>query len=208
MIRVGLTGGYATGKSFVAEELERLGCKVLYADRLGHEVLEPDGEGYAPVLAKFGEAVLTDGKIDRKKLGALVFANEPLLKELTAIVHPAVYRLENDLISQWQQQDPNGIAVVEAAILIETGRYRSFDSLILTHCDESIQIERGISRDGLTRNEILARLRRQLPFGEKRKHADFLIDTGDTEAETLRQVHEVFAGLRSLSGEAAQRNKQ
>ena len=208
MIRVGLTGGYATGKSFVAKELERLGCKVLYADRLGHEVLEPAGEGYAPVLAKFGEAVVSGGKIDRKKLGAIVFGNEQLLKELTAIVHPAVYRLENDLILQWQEQDPDGIAVVEAAILIETGRYRSFDSIILTHCDESIQIERGISRDGLTRNEILARLRRQLPFDEKKNYADFLIDTGGTEAATLAQVQEAFAELKLLSGEPSRRNDQ
>jgi dephospho-CoA kinase len=204
MTRVGLTGGYATGKSFVAKELERLGCKVLYADRLGHLVLEPGGEGYAPVVARFGESILSDGKIDRKKLAALVFGNESLLNELTAVVHPAVYRLEGDIISRWQEQDPDGVAVVEAAILIETGRYRSFDAIILTHCDESVQIERGMSRDGLTRKDILARLSRQLPFEKKKPHADFLIDTGGTESETLEQVHRAFAQLKRLSGEASE----
>src|ERR1700750_2227259 len=107
MLHVGLTGGYATGKSFVASELDRLGCKLIYADKLGHDVLLPSGEGYAPALELFGKEILgQDGLIDRKKLGRIVFARPELLEQLTEIVHPAVHRLETSLENQYEREDP------------------------------------------------------------------------------------------------------
>ena len=199
MIKVGLTGGYASGKSFVARELERLGCRLIYADKLGHAVLEPTGEAYALSVEEFGRDILaSDGTIDRKKLGALVFRSPELLEKLSSFVHPAVFRLEERLLGEFEREDPHAIAVIEAAILIETGRNKVFDRLILTACNEEVQIARGMHRDGLTREEVLARLSKQMPTEEKKRYADFVIDTDGPKEQTLERVRNVFAELKSL----------
>ena len=199
MLKVGLTGGYATGKSFVAKELERLGCRVIYADRLGHAVLEPDGEAYAPAVEAFGREILSDdGTIERKRLGAIVFQSPELLEKLSGFVHPAVFRLEEKMLRDFERQDPRGIAVIEAAILIETGRYKVFDRLILTACSEDVQIARGMHRDGLTREQVLARLSKQMPVEEKKRYADYFVETSGPKSETVLQVARIFAELRAL----------
>lgn len=198
MTRVGLTGGYASGKSYIASELERLGCHVIYADKLGHAVLEPGGGAYQPTIAAFGARILQpDGKIDRKQLGAIVFDSAELLEVLTGFVHPAVFRLEEQMLADFARSDPHGIAVVEAAILIETGRYRVFDWLILTACSEQDQIARGMARDGLRREQVLARMAKQMPLNEKKQYADFVIDTSGPKSATAAQVRQVFEQLRS-----------
>jgi dephospho-CoA kinase len=200
MLTVGLTGGYASGKSFVAAELARLGCSLIYADKLGHEVLLPGGEAFEPVVQIFGREILSgDGGIDRKKLGQIVFSSPELLKKLTDIIHPAVFRLEADLLNAARRKDPNGIAVIEAAILIETERYKVFDRLILTACDEATQIARGAARDGLTPEAVKARIDKQLPLAEKKKHADYVVSTDGTKEDTLRQVETVFRDLERLA---------
>lgn len=200
MLTVGLTGGYASGKSFVAAELARLGCFLIYADKLGHEALLPGGDAFEPVVQIFGRGILSeDGSIDRKKLGKIVFSSPELLKQLTDVIHPAVFRLEADLLESSKQKDPNAIAVIEAAILIETGRYKVFDRLILTACDEATQIARGIARDGLSPKAIKARINKQLPLDEKKKYADYVVNTDGTKEETLRQVETVFRDLERLA---------
>jgi dephospho-CoA kinase len=200
MLKAGLTGGYASGKSFVASELERRGCLVIYADRLGHATLEPTGEAYAPVIEAFGHEILQpDHSINRKKLGALVFAAPERLAQLNSFVHPAVFRLEEQMLSDFAAQHPKGVAVIEAAILIETGRHTFFDRLIVTHCAVDTQIARGMKRDGLTREEVLARLARQMPSAEKANFAHYLIDTNGTKQNTLRQVDVMWQELRTLA---------
>ncbi len=200
MITIGLTGGYATGKSFVAAELERLGCYVIYADQLGHRALEPDSEAYAPTVRAFGrEILLSDGRIDRKKLGALVFGSPAMLEKLTGFVHPAVFRLEEQMLASFRQEDPKGIAVIEAAILIETGRYKIFDRLIVTVCDEDTQIARGAKRDGLSADEIRARMSKQIPAEKKKQYADYVVDTSGEKEETIQQVRAVYLHLKSLT---------
>ena len=199
MIKVGLTGGYASGKSFVARELERLGCRLIYADQPGHAVLEPNGEAYAPTVEAFGPDILaSDGSIDRKKLGAIVFQSPEQLETLSSFVHPAVFRLEERLLSEFAREHPHTIAVIEAAILIETGRYQVFDRLILTACSEEVQIARGMHRDGLTREQVLARLSKQMPLEEKKRYADYVIDTGGPKEQTLEHVRAIFAELKAL----------
>lgn len=199
-MKVGLTGGYATGKSFVAHELERLGCFLIYADRLGHRVLEPGGEAYEPTVKAFGPAVLgPDGLIDRKKLGTIVFSSPDALQRLSGFVHPAVFRLEEEMLIGFERQSPAGIAVIEAAILIETGRYRQFDRLILTTCSEQVQIQRGIHRDGLTREQVLARIAHQMPLREKTRFAHYLIDTGGPKESTLDRVREIYRELEQMA---------
>jgi dephospho-CoA kinase len=200
MLRVGLTGGYATGKSFVAAEFERLGCKVIYADKLGHEVMLRSGEAYLPVQNLFGSRILLpNGDINRKALGEIVFQDPGLLEKLTAIVHPAVYRLEQKLVEQYAAADPRAIIFTEAAILIETGRYKTFDRLVVTHCSEETQIARGMKRDHVTRNEVLDRLARQMPAEEKRHYADYVVNTDRQKDETAAQVQMIFEELRALA---------
>ncbi|MBV8549712.1 MAG: dephospho-CoA kinase [Acidobacteriaceae bacterium] len=200
MLKVGLTGGYASGKSFVAAELERLGCHLIYADRLGHIVLEPGGEAFEPTLQEFGHEILAaDGIIDRKKLASIVFADPPRLALLNSFIHPAVIRLEEQMITEFAAQNPHGVTVIEAAILIETGRYKFFDRLILTTCRLETQIARAMARDKLTREQVLARLDRQLPGDEKRKYADYVIDTDGPKARTVCEVQKVYSELKELA---------
>ena len=199
MLKIGLTGGYASGKSFVAAELERLGCFLIYADKLGHEVLRAAGEAYLPTIDAFGPGILApDGTIDRRKLGSLVFASPELLARLNGFVHPAVFRREEQMLAQFALANPDGIAVIEAAILIETGHYCAFDRVILTACGAEVQIARAMARDGLSREQVLERLSRQMPLSEKKRYADFVIDTEGPRSETLQQVARIFDELRQL----------
>jgi dephospho-CoA kinase len=200
MLRVGLTGGLACGKSFVAGILASLGCHVIQADELGHQVLLPEGEAYRPVVEEFGADILDErGLIDRRKLARLVFADSEKLKKLSAIVHPAVGRSEERIFADLEKTDPQGIAVVEAAILVETGSYLRFDRLIVVACDEQQQVERAMHRDSYTREEALARLSRQLPLEEKKRVAHYVIDSSGTKDRTKEQTQEVYRSLRSLS---------
>jgi dephospho-CoA kinase len=198
-IKVGLTGGLACGKSFVGEALAGLGCHLLHADQLGREALMPDGESYGPVVREFGSGILDEnGEIDRRVLAAQAFANPERLALLNALVHPSVVRREQEWLAEVAAADPHGIAVVEAAILIETGSFRRFDKLIVVTCDEEQQVQRSMKRDGVLREEVLVRLSRQMPLAEKRKYADFVIDTSGTKEQTLRQTRAVYESLRRL----------
>jgi len=200
MLKVGLTGGLASGKSLVADILATLGCRILHADAVGHEVLQPGGEAYGPVVAAFGAEILkADRTIDRRALAAAVFSEPEMLAKLNSLVHPAVFRREEEFFRSVEAADLHGIAVVEAAILVETGSYRKFDRLVVTVCDRETQIERAMKRDGLSRAEVEARLDRQLPAEELRRVADFVIDTSASKENTTAQVHELYRALRSLS---------
>jgi dephospho-CoA kinase len=199
MLKVGLTGGLACGKSFVGETLASLGCHLLQADRLGHDALLPDGEAYAPAVREFGAGILReDGQIDRRALAALAFGNPERLALLNSFVHPVVFRQEAAWLAHVAAEDPHGIAVVEAAILIETGNHRRFDKLIVTVCAEEQQLVRSIKRDGVSRDEVLERIKRQMPVSEKRKYADFVIDTSGTKEDTVRQTRAVYESLRRI----------
>jgi dephospho-CoA kinase len=199
MLKVGLTGGIACGKSFVGEALAGLGCLVIQADDLGHEALAPGGEAYEAVVKEFGRDILSgEGAIDRRALAARVFGDPARLARLNALVHPAVIRREEQLIAEFAARQPHGIAVVEAAILVETGSYQRFDKLILVTCAEEQQVERALKREGSIEGDVRARIGRQMPLAEKRKFADFVIDTSGEKAETLRQTRAVYDQLRRI----------
>jgi dephospho-CoA kinase len=194
--KVGLTGGLACGKSFVGRALESLGAHLIHADELGHQALAPDGEAYAPVIREFGREILDpEGRIDRHRLAVLVFSNLVRLEKLNAIVHPAVHRLQMGLEEKIRAADPLAMIVVEAAILIEIGSYKNYDRLILVTCDEQQQIERALSRGGVSLEDVKARLSRQLPLDVKRKFADYIIDTSGAKEDTIRQAREVYEKL-------------
>ena len=200
MLRVGLTGGLASGKTFVGHELAELGCHLIEADALGHQVLLPGAEAYDAVVNEFGQEIVDDdGYIDRHKLGMLVWDRPERLAKLNGLVHPAVIARQQTIISGIMQQDPAAIVVVEAAILVETGSYRRFDRLVVVVCTPEQQMERALKRGAYTREEVLARLSRQLPLEEKLRVADYVIDTSGTKEQTIEQVKTVYNSLRSLS---------
>lgn len=200
MIKVGLTGGYASGKTFVASELERLGCHLIYADRLGHAALEPGGAAYEAVLGVFGPSILNhDGELDRKKLASIVFEDPDLLTQLEGIVHPTVFQLEQQILASYSESDPTGITVVEAAILIEAGRSDIYDRLIVTVCSLETQIARAMRRDGVTREEALSRIRKQMPLEAKKAFADYVIDTDAEKQATLLKVRELYDELKKVA---------
>ncbi len=199
MLRVGLTGGLASGKSFVGEALAGFGCRLIRADELGHQALSPQGESYAAVIREFGRGILKeDGSIDRRRLAVVVFGSPERLERLNGLVHPAVMAREEALIGKYEAEDPRGIAVVEAAILIETGSYKRFDRLILAVCPERQQLERALARDGMSEAEARGRLERQMPLREKLRFADYVIDTSGEKEDTLRQTRAVYESLRSI----------
>lgn len=198
MLRVGLTGGLACGKSFVGQALANYGCLLIQADNLGHAVLAPGGEAYEAVIRELGAEVLPDGQIDRRKLAARVFSDREALERLNSLVHPPVIAREEKMIVEFAAREPKGIAVVEGAILIETGSYKRFDRLIVVSCREEQQVERAMHRDGVTVAEVRARLSRQMPLAEKRKLADFVIDTSGDKQDTVRQTSTVYAELRRI----------
>jgi len=200
MLRVGLTGGLASGKSFVGSCLQELGCYLIQADTLGREIINPGGEAYAEVVEAFGPSILQpDGAIDRRRLAAEVFGQPDRLALLNRLVHPHVFAREERLVEQYKSLDPRGIVVVEAAIMIEAGSYQRCDKLIVAVCGEEQQIERAMKRDATTREEVLARLRIQMPLSEKRKFADYVIDTSGDKEQTRHQVRNVYEALRSLN---------
>jgi dephospho-CoA kinase len=202
VLKVGLTGGIASGKTFAGEALASWGCCLIQADEIGRQVMAPGGEAYGGIVREFGREILTpDGAIDRPHLAALVFQNPERLARLNAVVHPPVLRREGEMAAEFSAREPHGIAVVEAAILIETGSYRRYDKLILVFCAPEQQIERALRREGAVEADIRARIERQMPLEEKRKYADYVVDTSGTKQETLRQTRDVYEALRKLEAE-------
>jgi len=200
MLKVGLTGSIAVGKSFVLGVLAELGCRVLDSDATARDVVARGTPGLDAVVAAFGKDILhQDGSLDRGSLGKIVFADEPKRKLLNSILHPLIMAAQDEQIRRWEEEDANGIAVVDAALMIESGGYRRFDKLIVVHCRPEVQLERLISRERLSPEEASQRIAAQLSQEEKKKYGDFLIDTCGGFEETRRQTAAVFLELRALA---------
>ncbi|HEX8247716.1 MAG TPA: dephospho-CoA kinase [Pyrinomonadaceae bacterium] len=199
MLRVGLTGSIAVGKTFVGEILRELGAFVLDADRTAREVVAPETRGWQLVVDNFGKDVLqSDNTINRAKLGALVFADESRRQLLNSIVHPLVIEAQNEWLNSIENESPAAIAVIDAALMIESGSYARFDKLIVVWCEPETQIERLMARNGLSREAALQRIKAQMPQEEKKRFADFLINTTEGFEAARRQTVEVFEQLRLL----------
>lgn len=200
MLKVGLTGSIAVGKSFVLEIFRELGCYVLDADKTAREVVEPGTQGLAAIVGNFGDEILaSDGSLDRKKLGRIVFDDEGKRQLLNSIVHPLVIEAQNEWIERCELEDPAGIAIVDAALMIESGGYKRFDKLIVVWCRPAIQLERLMLRDRLSAYEASRRVAAQMPQEEKKSYADYLIDTSNGFEDTRDQTAEIFGLLRVLS---------
>jgi dephospho-CoA kinase len=205
MLRVGLTGGIATGKTTVVAMLRELGCRVLEADKIAHHVMEPGGAAYDEVVREFGRGILTpDGLVDRKKLGPIVFADPARLTRLNAIVHPPVLEEQRRQLAAIEKADPYAIAVVEAALLIEAGFDKKLEFLVVTWCTPQQQLARltapGAAGRGLTVEQAQQRIAAQMPSEEKRRRADEVIDCSGTLEHTRAQVIALFAKLKGMQG--------
>ncbi len=199
MLKVGLTGSIAVGKTFVCQVLAELGCHVLDADHTAREVVKPDMPGWVEIRAAFGAEVFHEtGEIDRKKLGAIVFSDEEKRQLLNSIVHPLVIEEQDKWLAEKEAEDPDGIAVIDAALMIESGGYRRFDKLIVVWCDPKVQVQRLIKRNYLSRKEAEKRIASQMSQEEKKKYGDYLIDTSEGFEESRKQTEMVFKQLKSL----------
>jgi len=199
MLRVGLTGGIGCGKSVVAAMLREQGFLVLDADTLAHQLVEPGQPAYDDVLREFGKGVCdASGKIDRAKLAAIVFAEPAKLARLNQIVHPRVAEAQERQFTEWQRTHPRGVAVVEAALLVEAGAHNRLDRLVVVWCRPEQQIERLRER-GMSAEEAQRRIASQMPLEEKRRLAEFQIDCSGTIEDTRQQVERLAAQLRQLA---------
>lgn len=200
MLKVGLTGSIAVGKSYVCDRFRELGCHVLDADKTARDVVAKGTDGLAEIVDKFGKEILApDGGLDRKKMAAIVFADEAKRLVLNSIIHPRVFSVQDKWLRDVGSDDPTGIAIVDAALMIESGGYKRFDKLIVVWCEPDIQLQRLMLRDNLTATEAQMRIDAQMPQAEKKRFADYLIDTSKGFEPTKESVNEVFRELRSLA---------
>jgi dephospho-CoA kinase len=196
-LRVGLTGGIASGKSTVRGLLARLGCHTIDADKLVAQLYEPGRAGHMALRATYGDAILReDGTVDRTKLANVAFATPEDAKKLNALIHPLVIAETEAQIAAYERTHDDGIVVVEATLMIESGGRRRYDRVVVVDVDPAVQIERGVAR-GLPREEVTRRIANQLAREERLRHADYVIDnSGDAEA-LERETRRVYDLLRA-----------
>ncbi|HLA10484.1 MAG TPA: dephospho-CoA kinase [Pyrinomonadaceae bacterium] len=200
MLRVGLTGSIAVGKSFVTSVLSELGCRTIDADAIAREVVAPGSPGLAAVVAAFGATILTaEGTLDRKRLGEVVFSDESRRKQLNSILHPLIIARQDELLRKWELEEPEGVTIVDAALMIESRGFRRFDKIIVVHCRPEVQLQRVMKRDGLSREAAEKKISSQMSQEEKLKFADYRIDTSAGFEDTRRQTEELYKHLQSVA---------
>ena len=201
MLKVGLTGSIAVGKSTVCNIFRDLGCYVIDADRTARDVVAKGTDGLRQIVAAFGDDVLAGGgELDRAKLGSIVFADEAKRSKLNAIVHPLVIAEQDRLLNEAAKAGKADIAIVDAALMIESGSYRRFAKLIVVWCRPEIQLDRLMRRDGLSQAAAEQRIAAQMTQEEKKRYADMLIDTSGTLDDTHRETVSVFEQMTKLIG--------
>jgi dephospho-CoA kinase len=193
---IGLTGGIAAGKSTVARIFAELGAPVIDADALSREVTAPGTAAFQRIVESFGDGVLDpDGRIDRRALGRLVFSDEEARRRLEDITHPAIIAAARDRVAALGRQG-HRVVLYEAALLVEAGRHRDMDRLVVVAADDEQRVSRLMRRSGLTREEAAARLAAQLPQERKVELADHVIDNSGSLEQTRARVEEVWSSLQ------------
>jgi len=214
VLRVGLTGGIACGKTAVGEMFAARGAHVIQADRIAHELMQPGGPVYNQVVLHFGRQILQpDGRINRQKLAQAAFSapppgggttTAPRVEELNRIVHPAVIASQEEWMADIQRRDPHAIAMVEAALILEAGVSHRFDKLVVVSCSHDVRLQRFAQRLHLdvetARQEMDRRMAAQMPDEEKARRADYVIDNSGSLADTERQVDKIMLELRKQAG--------
>ena len=194
MLRVGLTGGIATGKSFCLKHFARLGVPVIDADLIAREVVAPGSAALESIRARFGSSIIAaDGNLDRGALAGIVFTDRVARADLESIIHPEVYRRINDWFAN--QRPGTRFAIADIPLLFETGHEHDFDAVIVCACEPFEQLRRLMERDGLSEADARARLAAQWPIAEKIARADYVIRTDGTYEATDTLVRDVFDAL-------------
>jgi len=197
MLRVGLTGGIATGKSTAGAMFVERGCHLIDSDEITHGLFRPGQAVHDAVVKEFGSRIIAaDGTIDRRVLGEIVFKDPQARTRLNGLVHPAVIGCQKEWLKEVEAEDPHGIAIVDAALMIEAGTYKNYDKLIVVVCEPEIQKQRLRARSGLSEDQIEARIRSQMPMEEKVKYADFVIETSGSIDMTREQVEKIYREFR------------
>ncbi|HEY6338686.1 MAG TPA: dephospho-CoA kinase [Candidatus Sulfotelmatobacter sp.] len=208
MLKVGLTGAIASGKSAVGEMFVALGAHLVQADRIAHSLMQRGEAVYNEVVRHFGREILNpDGSVNRARLAELAFAANPAsgqparIEELNHIVHPAVLRSQQEWMDEMGRQDAHAVAIVEAALILEAGAAKQFDQLVVVKCNEELRVARFAARQKIdleaARKEVARRMAAQMPEEEKIKAADFVIDNSGTLEKTRQQVGVVWKKLQS-----------
>jgi dephospho-CoA kinase len=207
VIIAGLTGGIASGKSTISRFFSDAGAQIIDADTIAREVVKQGTPGYKAILAFFGRTILqSDGEIDRKRLGDIIF-NDPYKKaRLDAIVHPLVLKRSSEMIAQIAAQTPDAVVIMDIPLLLEAGMERDLAEVIVVYVPEAIQLRRLTNRDGIDKQAAMARIRSQMPIEEKRKRATVVIDNSSTIPESRRQALAVFQRLKEESKRVREEN--
>jgi dephospho-CoA kinase len=203
VLKVGLTGGIAVGKSVVGEMFAALGAHVIQADEIAHQLMQPGQAVYQEVVGHFGSGILhPDGSVNRARLAELAFGapdKRSRVQELNQIVHPAVIGRQEEWMAEVGRRDPHAIALVEAALILEAGMAKGFDRIVVVTCQPEQRIERWAQRlkvdPEAARREVTRRMAAQMPDEEKIKAADYVIDNSGSLDETARQVKTIYAEL-------------
>jgi len=203
MVRVGLTGGIACGKTTVSEMFSRLGTHIICADKIAHELYRPGEPVYQQLIKRFGDQIVKpDGEIDRARLASAAF-DEGRVEELNKVVHPAVVRRQEQLTYEISEHQPHAVIMVEAALIFEAGVKGRFSKMVVVTCRPEQKIERYASRavidEADARAEVERRSKAQLPDEEKIKRADYVIDNSGTLERTRQQVERIYAELKVLA---------
>jgi dephospho-CoA kinase len=200
MASFGLTGGIASGKSTVAQMFAELGAKIIDADKLGHEQLRSGTHAFDEIVRRFGAGILNaEGEIDRRRLGDVVFADPDERAALNAIVHPAIMARRQELTRLYDAEDPGAVVISDAALIYEAHIESWFLKIIVTWCRTEQQLERVMSKAGLSHKAAERRIHAQMDPDEKRRRADYVIDTSGSPCETRQQVEALYPQLKRLA---------
>jgi dephospho-CoA kinase len=195
----GLTGGVACGKSTVARYFEDLGAHIIDADRIGHEVIEPGHTAYQEVIEHFGKDILdSGGRIDRRKLGPKVFADPQQLRLLNAIVHPRIIARIRELTAEQQRRNPLTVMILDAPLIFESGIAGTLRKVMVAWCRPEQQMERLMAKTGISLQEAERRIQAQMPVEEKRRRADYVIDSSGSLEQSRAQAQVIYPELRRI----------
>ncbi len=196
ILTAALTGGIATGKSVVADVFKEMGCYIFYADKEAHRLMEPEKPAWGKIVSHFGKEILNPDKtINRSKLGKIVFSNNKERQFLNSVLHPLVNKKRLKVIEKLKKQKNIQIFISEAALTIEAGLVDYFDKIIVVHCSKEIQIRRLMQRDRISKQEAKNRISSQMPLNEKKKDADYLIDTSGPLSASIEQAEKIYRYL-------------
>jgi dephospho-CoA kinase len=196
MLIVALTGGIASGKSVVAKILEELGCYIHNADKIAHDLMEPEKPAWKKIVAHFGIKILNEDKtINRSRLGKIIFSDEKERRFLNELIHPLVLEKKKEVINRLEKEGHYYIFISEAALTIEAGFAEFFDKIIMTYCKKEDQIKRLMERDGISRKQATKIIKSQMLPQEKLKYADYIIDSSSTLQSTVEQTERIYRNL-------------